>query len=153
MSTSNNRWKIACLDVWEADVRAATEAVKPPEFDLHFAESFDDDEQLNVARDSDFIMACWGPVPARVIEQSPNVRMVGDREGEVLPGQKRYCRRLDEAKRHLANEFSQMTAVGDLRLESRANSGGTGPLGCRRGGFANFQVCDNACDTREAVFR
>lgn len=76
MSTSDNRWKIACLDVWEPDVRAATEAVKPPEFDLHFAESFDEDEQLNVARDSDFIMACWGPVPGSLIEQSPNVRMV-----------------------------------------------------------------------------
>jgi len=72
----SNRWKIACLDVWEQDVQDATRAVAPDDFDLHFATSYDDAEQLGLAADSDFILAGWSPVPAAMIEGSPKVRMV-----------------------------------------------------------------------------
>ena len=72
----NNRWKIACLDVWEEDVKAATRAVAPAEFDLHFAAGYDDEQQASLTCDSDFILAGWAPVPKSLLDRSPKVRMV-----------------------------------------------------------------------------
>ena len=65
-------YKIACLDVWDEPVKNQTRDVAPDNFELVFAKSYDEDHQIEITQQCDFIMcgtapvsrgACWTNLP------------------------------------------------------------------------------------------
>lgn len=69
-------WKVSSLDPWDDEVKRIVMQVAPPNLEIRFASSDDPDEQYALAIDGDFIMAGFAPVPARMIEDAPRLRMI-----------------------------------------------------------------------------
>lgn len=53
---------VACLDVWPPAVREVVRRVAPPELELHFAQSYDEAEQLALVENAEVILAGWAAV-------------------------------------------------------------------------------------------
>ena len=68
--------KIAILDVWAEAVRDQTRAVAPENFELHFAESYDEDHQIEIAQICDFIVCGTAPISRRLLDAAPNVKFI-----------------------------------------------------------------------------
>ena len=71
-----NTVKVACLDVWNDPVRDETRAVAPENFELLFADSYDEDHQIEITQQCDFIMCGSAPVSRRMLAESPNIKFV-----------------------------------------------------------------------------
>ncbi len=70
------RHKIAILDVWAEAVRDQTRAVAPDNFELHFAESYDEDHQIEIAQVCDFIVCGTAPISRRLLNAAPNIKFI-----------------------------------------------------------------------------
>jgi D-3-phosphoglycerate dehydrogenase / 2-oxoglutarate reductase len=70
------KWKVSCLEAWDDEVKRIVQSVAPPEFEITFVSSYDPDEAYALGIQGDFIVTGWAPVPARIIEDAPRLRMV-----------------------------------------------------------------------------
>jgi D-3-phosphoglycerate dehydrogenase len=70
------KWKVSCLEAWDEEVKRIVLQVAPPEFEVTFASSYDPAEQYALGIQGDFILTGWAPVPAKMIEDAPRLRMV-----------------------------------------------------------------------------
>ncbi|MHB8771477.1 MAG: 2-hydroxyacid dehydrogenase [Syntrophales bacterium] len=68
--------KVSCLDPWDEQIKRIVRAVAPPELEVRFAASYEPDVQYAMAIDADFIMTNFAPVTARMIEDSPRLRLI-----------------------------------------------------------------------------
>ena len=69
-------YKIACLDVWDEPVKDQTRDVAPDNFELIFAKSYDEDHQIEITQQCDFIMCGTAPVTRRMLDESPKIQFV-----------------------------------------------------------------------------
>ena len=71
---------VACLDTWAPAVREVVRAVAremaPPELDLHFAQSYDEAEQMGLAERAEILFVGWAAVTAPMIERASRLRMI-----------------------------------------------------------------------------
>jgi phosphoglycerate dehydrogenase-like enzyme len=74
--TEMKKWKVSCLEPWDDEVKRIVMQVAPPNLEIRFAPSFEPDVQYALAIDGDFIVAGFAPVPARMIEDAPRLRMI-----------------------------------------------------------------------------
>ncbi len=70
------RCRVACLDVWAPAVREVVSRVAPPELELHFAQSYDQSHQHELARDAEVLLPGWAAVSEAMLAQAPRVRMI-----------------------------------------------------------------------------
>jgi phosphoglycerate dehydrogenase-like enzyme len=70
------RWKVSCLEAWGDEVKRIVLSVAPPEFEVNFVPSYDPDEAYRLGIQGDFIVCGWAPVPARIIEDAPRLRLI-----------------------------------------------------------------------------
>lgn len=70
------KWKVSCLEAWDDEVKRIVLSVAPPEFEVTFVSSYDPDEAYGLGIQGDFIVCGWAPVPARIIEDAPRLRMI-----------------------------------------------------------------------------
>ncbi len=68
--------QVACLDVWADAVRAEVRRVAPPDFQLHFASSYDAAHQRALAGQADCIVAGFATVDAALVDAAPRLRAV-----------------------------------------------------------------------------
>ena len=69
-------YKIVCLDVHDPKVRELMQSVVPEGFCLELADSYAPEEQMRLARDADFIMAGWAPVPEQMVRAARKVKLI-----------------------------------------------------------------------------
>ena len=67
---------VACIDVWAPAVREVVRRVAPPELDLHFAQSYDEAEQLALIEKAEFILAGWAAVTGPMLAHAKKLRMI-----------------------------------------------------------------------------
>ena len=67
---------VACLDVWAPGVREVVARTAPAELDLHFAQSYDEAEQLALVENADFLLPGWAAVTAPMLEHAKRLRMI-----------------------------------------------------------------------------
>ena len=67
---------VACIDVWAPAVRDAVRRVAPPELELHFAQSYDEAEQLALVERAEFILAGWAAVTEPMLKHAKKLRMI-----------------------------------------------------------------------------
>jgi len=67
---------VACLDVWTPAVREVVRRSAPPELDLHFAQSYDEAEQMSLVEQADVLLPGWAAVTAPMLEHARKVRMI-----------------------------------------------------------------------------
>lgn len=67
---------VACMDVWAPTVRAIVRHAAPPELELRFAASYDDAEQIELARHAEFLLPGFARVDARMLAQAGKLRMI-----------------------------------------------------------------------------
>jgi phosphoglycerate dehydrogenase-like enzyme len=70
------RYKVACLDVWAPGVQEVVRHLAPPEFDLRFAASYADAEQMALVKDADIVFAGWAAVTAPMLAHATQLRMI-----------------------------------------------------------------------------
>ena len=69
-------YKVAILDVWAEAVRDQTRAVAPDDFELIFAQSYDERHQIEIAQRCDFIICGTAPISRHLIESAPGIKFV-----------------------------------------------------------------------------
>jgi phosphoglycerate dehydrogenase-like enzyme len=67
---------VACLDVWDPAVREVVKRVAPAELDLHFASTYDDAEQYDLAEQAEVILAGWAAIPASMLQRARKLRFI-----------------------------------------------------------------------------
>lgn len=67
---------VACLDVWAPAVREVVRRTAPPELDLHFAQSYDEAEQLALVENADFLLPGWAAVTEPMLKRAKKLRMI-----------------------------------------------------------------------------
>lgn len=67
---------VACLDVWAPAVREAVRRTAPPELDLHFAQSYDEAEQMALAERAEFLLPGWAEVTQAMLRRAGKLRMI-----------------------------------------------------------------------------
>ena len=67
---------VACLDVWAPAVREVVRRTAPPEFDLHFATSYDEAEQMALVEGAEIILAGWAAVTAPMLAHAKRLRFI-----------------------------------------------------------------------------
>jgi phosphoglycerate dehydrogenase-like enzyme len=67
---------VACLDVWAPAVREVVQRTAPAELDLHFAQSYDDAEQLALVEHADFLLPGWAAVTEPMLKHAKKLRMI-----------------------------------------------------------------------------
>jgi D-3-phosphoglycerate dehydrogenase len=68
---------VACLDVWAPNVRQVVRDNAPPEFELRFADSYDEAEQLGLVRGCDLILVGGATLSAAMIEAAlPRLKFI-----------------------------------------------------------------------------
>jgi phosphoglycerate dehydrogenase-like enzyme len=70
------RHVVACLDVWAPAVREVVAGVAPPELDLRFAQSYDEEEQLALVEHAEVLLPGWAAVTAPMLAHSKRLRMI-----------------------------------------------------------------------------
>ncbi len=70
------KWMVSCLEVWDDEVRGIVKQIAPPEFEVCFATSYESDVQYALGIQGDFIMAGWAKVPAKMIEDAPQLKLI-----------------------------------------------------------------------------
>ena len=67
---------VACLDVWAPAVREVVASVAPPELELRFAKSYDDEEQLALVEHAEVLVPGWAAVTAPMLAHAKRLRMI-----------------------------------------------------------------------------
>jgi D-3-phosphoglycerate dehydrogenase len=68
---------VACLDVWAPNVRQVVRDNAPPDFDLRFADSYDEAEQMGLVRGCDLILVGGATLNATMIEAAlPRLKLI-----------------------------------------------------------------------------
>lgn len=67
---------VACLDVWAPAVRDVVRHTAPSEFDLHFAQSYDELEQFSLAEQAEFMLAGWAAITEPMLQRAKHLRMI-----------------------------------------------------------------------------
>ena len=67
---------VLCADLLPPAMRALMAGQKPAEVDLLFVETADDAEKIAKARDADYILCSWTPIPALLIEAAPRLKLI-----------------------------------------------------------------------------
>ena len=67
---------VACLDVWAPAVRDVVQRTAPAELDLHFAQSYDDAEQLALVEHAHFLLPGWAAVTEPMLQHAKKLRMI-----------------------------------------------------------------------------
>lgn len=67
---------VACLDVWAPAVREVVRRVAPPELELHFAQSYDEAEQLVLVKNAEVILAGWAAVTEPMLRHASRLRFI-----------------------------------------------------------------------------
>jgi D-3-phosphoglycerate dehydrogenase len=68
---------VACLDVWAPNVRQLVRETAPADFDLRFADSYDEAEQMGLVRGCDMILVGGATLSAAMIEAAlPRLRFI-----------------------------------------------------------------------------
>ena len=67
---------VACLDVWTPGVREVVRRTAPPELELHFAESYDDAEQMGLVENAEFLLPGWAAVTEPMLARARKLRMI-----------------------------------------------------------------------------
>ena len=71
------RCRVACLDVWAPSVRELVNSVAPSALlELHFAASYDEAHQHELARDAEVLLPGWAAVSEAMLAQAPRVRLI-----------------------------------------------------------------------------
>jgi D-3-phosphoglycerate dehydrogenase len=71
------RQVVACLDVWAPNVRQVVRENAPPEFDLRFAETYDEAEQFGLVRGCDLILVGGAALTGAMIEAAlPRLKFI-----------------------------------------------------------------------------
>ena len=73
MTTAHN---VACLDVWAPAVRDVVRRTAPPDLDLHFAQSYDEAEQLALVENAEFLLPGWAAVTEPMLKHAKRLRMI-----------------------------------------------------------------------------
>lgn len=69
-------YRVASLDVHSSEVVKEMLAVVPENFVLETAKSYNEEEQIAMVKDADFIMASWAPVPEKLIRAANKVKLI-----------------------------------------------------------------------------
>jgi phosphoglycerate dehydrogenase-like enzyme len=75
-TSSTEKLKVSCLDVWDDEVKRIVTEVTPPELEVSFASSDEPELQYALAIEGDIIMTGFAPVSARMIEDAPRLRVI-----------------------------------------------------------------------------
>jgi D-3-phosphoglycerate dehydrogenase len=68
---------VACLDVWAPNVRQVVRETAPPEFEMRFADSYDEAEQLGLVTDCDMILVGGARLTGEMMEKAlPRLRYI-----------------------------------------------------------------------------
>ncbi|MDB5848462.1 MAG: dehydrogenase [Rhodoferax sp.] len=67
---------VACMDVWVPAVQAVVQQAAPPEFELRFARSYDEAEQMALVAPAEFLLTGLAPVSEAMLRHATRVRMV-----------------------------------------------------------------------------
>lgn len=68
--------RVGCLDVWDPEVRRVVGEVGAPRFACRFATSYDEAEQADIVRESEFLLVGWAAVSADLLRASNRLRMI-----------------------------------------------------------------------------
>lgn len=69
-------YRVACLDVYDDEVFSRILSQVPEGFELVRAESYESEAQAKAAKNADFILTGWAPVPACLIEHNSNLKLI-----------------------------------------------------------------------------
>jgi D-3-phosphoglycerate dehydrogenase len=67
---------VLCVDFLPPAMRSLMAGVKPEGLDLVFVDTGDEAERIAKARDADYLLCSWTPVPATVITAAPKLRLI-----------------------------------------------------------------------------
>ena len=67
---------VACMDVWVPAVQEVVKRVAPADFDLRFARSYDEAEQMALVEPAEFLLTGLAPVSEAMLYHAKNVRLV-----------------------------------------------------------------------------
>ena len=67
---------VLCVDALPPAMRQLMMSQKPEEVDLVLVETSQEEERIERAREADYILCSWTPVPAPVIEAGPRLKLV-----------------------------------------------------------------------------
>ena len=67
---------VACLDVWAPAVREVVQRSAPTELDLHFAQSYDEAEQMGLVEHAHFLLPGWAAVTEPMLKHAKELRMI-----------------------------------------------------------------------------
>ena len=67
---------VACMDVWVPAVQEVVRRAAPPELDLRFARSYNEDEQMALVEQAEFLLPGFAPVSQAMLLHARKLRMV-----------------------------------------------------------------------------
>jgi phosphoglycerate dehydrogenase-like enzyme len=67
---------VLCADMLPPAMRQLMAGQKPEEVELVFVDTADDAEKVAKAGDADYILCSWTPIPARMIEAAPRLKLI-----------------------------------------------------------------------------
>ena len=67
---------VACLDVWAPAVQDVVRRTAPPELDLHFAKTYEWDEQIALVEQAEFLLPGWAQVTEPMLARASKLKMI-----------------------------------------------------------------------------
>lgn len=67
---------VACLDVWAPAVQDVVRRTAPDDLDLHFASSYDMDEQFALVEQAEFLLPGWAQVTEPMLTRAGKLKMI-----------------------------------------------------------------------------
>lgn len=67
---------VACLDVWASAVQDVVRRAAPAELELHFARSYEWDEQINLVERAEFLLPGWAQVTEPMLARAGKLKMI-----------------------------------------------------------------------------
>ena len=67
---------VACLDVWAPAVQDVVRRTAPPELDLHFAKTYEWDEQIALVEQAEFLLPGWAEVTQAMLARAGKLKMI-----------------------------------------------------------------------------
>ena len=67
---------VACLDVWAPAVQDLVRRTAPSELDLHFARTYEWDEQIALVEQAEFLLPGWAEVTAPMLARARKLKMI-----------------------------------------------------------------------------
>jgi len=69
-------YNVTCLDVYDPAVREVWNSMLPEGFKLTYAETYEDDEQMRIAENADFIVTGRAPVKEKMLRSMKKVKLI-----------------------------------------------------------------------------